>query len=938
MRYILLLLTMLFVLILCPALNAQTGISGMVTDGGNNLPLSGATIIVAKNQKNTISDVDGNFRITGLTPGIYVIKISYVGFDSKEIDGVQVAAGEITALNVSLNLSKSSTLAMVTVKTDVRKENLNSLLATRRNSPVVSDGISADLIRKSPDKNTSDVLKRISGTTIQENKFVVVRGMNDRYNEAMLNNTILPSSEPDRKTFAFDIFPSEIVDNITIIKSASSDLPGSFSGGLIQINTKDIPEKKFLSVKITGGYNSISTGKKYYDYKGGNRDWLGLDDGTRSLPFENISTKTYVKFQLNDPQQTIPFAKSLQNNWSVLNKDQAPFNKAIQVSGGFNLHDGKRYGGYPRFGGVFGLTYNSSFKFSEYRRLDYQDNFQPFFDYKDSVYTRNILTSALANLSLKLNANNKFYFNNIFSINSSDQIVLRSGPNFSYSWNDIRANSFFFVSNVIVNSQFGGDHVLTKHKFRIKWNAYYTSLSRNEPDYRRNMYFQAEQGSPYVALLTSGTSVISSSGVRYYAEVKDYVQGLNLDLSLPFKMFGQTQTYKFGGVLFSDNRERKARFFTAAVANPGSFNQNLFYAAQDTIYSPAHFDLENGFSMIEDNSPTNRYSGSVHNNNAYFLLDNKLTQNLRLIWGIRFEAYHNIVNTFIADVGTRLKIDTTYKDWLPSANLIYSVYANANIRASYSRTAARPQYRELANQLFYDFITNSTISGNPYLTETHISNYEVRWEQYFPGAQYYSLSAFYKKFENPIESYIVISGADSRTISYKNVANASIHGIELEARKNFDFISKKFENLVAYANISFIKSKTDEFTSKKDSAKRPLQGQSPYIVNVSLQYNDPKTNLGVSVLFNAIGGRLFLVGGLDQEPVWEKPHSALDFKLSKAFAKKGIIELTLADILHKNDNQFWDINKNKKYDPDIDKLIQSQTFGFNISLAVGYRF
>ena len=168
--------------------------------------------------------------------------------------------------------------------------------------------------------------------------------------------------------------------------------------------------------------------------------------------------------------------------------------------------------------------------------------------------------------------------------------------------------------------------------------------------------------------------------------------------------------------------------------------------------------------------------------------------------------------------------------------------------------------------------------------------------------------------------------------------DANVSGIELEARKNFGFINKKLENLFAYTNVSFIKSKTNQATSSTDSSKRPLQGQSPYIVNASLQYNDPETNLGISVLYNVIGTRLFFVGGSNEEPVWEKAHSILDLKLSKTFAKNGIVEFTFADILHKNDNQFWDINKNKKYDAGVDKLTLSQSFGFNMSLAVGYKF
>jgi len=216
----------------------QVSISGRITDETNNQPLIGATITIVNSSKYAISETDGRYHIPQLPAGTYTLHISYVGYNAKEITGVEVIASQTTTLNITLSLSSSANLQNVIVKTDARRENLSAVLNTRRNAPMVSDVISADMIRKSPDKSTSDVLKRVSGTTVQDNKFVIVRGMNDRYNEALLNGSLLPSSEPDRKTFAFDIFPAEIVDNITVIKSATPDLPGSFAGGLIQVNTK----------------------------------------------------------------------------------------------------------------------------------------------------------------------------------------------------------------------------------------------------------------------------------------------------------------------------------------------------------------------------------------------------------------------------------------------------------------------------------------------------------------------------------------------------------------------------------------------------------------------------------------------------------------------------------------------------------------------------
>lgn len=912
---------------------AQTGtITGTVIDGGNNRPLSNAAVIITSTQKGTTTDNDGGFKLTGLTPGNYTIRVSYVGYESKEINEVQVSKGLTTNITISLNLQKSNLSNVTVVSVSAKKENLNALLNLRRNAAVVSDGISADMIRKSPDKSTSDVLKRISGTTIQENKFVVVRGMNDRYNEAMLNGALLPSSEPDRKTFAFDIFPSDVVDNITIIKSASPEFPGSFSGGLIQINTKETPDKNFISIKAGLGFNSITTGKNYYGYHGGSGDWFGVDDGTRALPMGFPSSERFD--HLSDEKKIIA-AKSFANNWAIHNDPSASLAPQFQISAGFNA--GKR--NYPKLGGIFAITYNNYTRFNVFKKYDYTGvapHFDTSYNLTDSAYTRTILTSGLANFSFKLNANNKFFFNNIYSINSSDQTTLRSGPVVSSGWNDEKANSFFFISNRIVNTQLGGDHlILPKElKLRVKWNAYYTNLKRDEPDYRRNTYIQTDAGGPYFALLSSGTSAATATGVHYFANVKDESKGINLDASIPFKLFKNAQTFKVGGSYYYNTRSRDSRFFAPTIYGFDAYN--YIFQDQSTIYQHSNFNL-NGFMLLEFVDPKFHYDGSVKNTAAYAMFDNKFTDKLRLVWGARFENYHQVLNTFTEN-NEPLAIDTTYKDFLPSVNLIYSILPKANIRASYSKTVARPLYRELANQLFYDFLQNITFFGNPQLTETHVNNYELRWEQYFPLSQYYSISGFYKKFENPIEQYIAIAGSDSRTVGFQNLSTATNQGLEFEGRKNFDFISKGLENLYVYANVSFIKSKTNAYYSAKDSVFRPLQGQSPYIVNTALQYTEPKSNLNLSVLYNVIGSRIFLIGGQNVDPIWEKAHATLDVKVSKTFLKNGIVEFAASDLLHKNDTQFWDLNHNKKYDAGSDALIQTKSFGFNMTFTVAYKF
>jgi hypothetical protein len=294
---------------------AQTGIlTGKITDASNNQQLIGATVSIKDHRLKTVSDVDGVYRIGNLSDGKYSLEITYIGYTTKQVSDAEIKKGQVTTLNIALDAANNNLKTVVVVTTQASRESINSILNTRKNAAVVSDAISADMIKRSPDKNVSDILKRVSGTSIQENKFVIVRGMSDRYNEAMLNGALLPSTEADRKTFAFDIFPSDIIDNITVIKSASAEYPGSFSGGLINVNLKEVPDKNFISVKTGVGYNMITTGKEFTRQPSGGLDFLGIDNGTRALPANFPSSEDYNALSSGKQNE---WAKQVKNDWAL---------------------------------------------------------------------------------------------------------------------------------------------------------------------------------------------------------------------------------------------------------------------------------------------------------------------------------------------------------------------------------------------------------------------------------------------------------------------------------------------------------------------------------------------------------------------------------------------------------------------------------------------
>ncbi len=923
---------------------AQSGVlTGKITDASTGQKLTGATVIISNLNKKTSSDLDGAYTFNNLTPGIYTLQVTYVGYELKEIAGVEVKGGTVNNFDVNLALSSKNNLETVVVKSEARKETLNSTLNVRRNSSVVSDIISAEQIRKSPDRNVGDVLKRVSGTSIQDNKFVVVRGMNDRYNEALLNGALLPSTEPDRKTFSFDIFPSDIVDNITVIKSALPELPGSFAGGLIQVNLKEIPGKSFFSIKGSLGYNTISTGDISYN-DGGGRNLLGQDNGTRGIYEGFPSSEVYNSFSEGKKQK---YAQSLGNNWGVESRT-APVNNSYSLSGGFNFSANE---GYPRIGGIFSISHIENFRFSSNKVNSYtwdpntpdsNATDAPVSLFQDSVYSRNILNSGLANFSLRISPNHKFFFNNLYTVTSNSQTSIRNGTSAAiYDYEaPYRGYAHYFQDNRFYNTQLGGEHFIPKAKIRMRWLGYYTDYKRNVPNYRQMVYAARDSSSPFEAYLSTSTAPSTlAGGVRFDWITTDIDRGINIDLSKQFTLFENLQTIKAGFGHHFNNRLRDGRYQTISRTNNSDFNNNLFYLDIDNIFNAENFNNKTGFILNDINQPQwFFYDGSIRNTTAYLMLDNKITEKLRLAWGVRMEDYRNIVNSFNGN-SLPITVDSSFLNFLPSANLVYNVLPKANLRLSFSQTVVRPQYRELSAGLFYDFFQNTTFFGSP-LTQTSINNYEIRWEQFFNNGQYYSVSGYYKNFKDAIEQVLTQSGTLTRSATWYNVPEANNYGVELEFRKNFDFLGETFKNLFFYTNLSLIRSRVDtrNVGLALDSITRPLQGQSPFIVNLSLQYSSSNSGLNFSLLYNQVGDRIVFVGGIQDAAIWERPHALLDFKISKTFMKNGLVEFTLGDILHNNDFWFWDLNDNRTFNKGYDPSIQSQSFGLNASLAVSYRF
>lgn len=943
-------------------------ITGTVLDDSNGTTLPGVNVIIKSLKFSTTTDSDGKFIFRNVAVGTYEVEFSFIGYQPKAISDVVVVANETTDLNTTLIEIKNLLDEVVITKTKAKAESVKSLLLMQKNSASVSDGISAETIKKTPDRTTSDVLKRISGASIQENKFVVIRGLNDRYNTALLNGAPLPSSEPDRKAFSFDIFPSNMLDNIIINKTASPDLPGEFAGGIVQINTKSVPDKDFQSITIGSGYNTVTTFKTQKTYQGSSTDWIGYDNGTRAFPSGVPSVEAFV---LLPATEKVEVARLFNSDWKISDSKFRP-NTSFQYSLGkhFTIKD-------KVLGVLFSLTNSKNNNLYEVERTEYEDTPSVLREkFNDYEYVEQILTAGLVNLSLKFNENHSINFKNILSLNSTDLVVERTGKADINETRIINSDVRWFTSNNIYSGQFNLENYFSKLKIKINSTAFYSNIERSIPNLRRNIYTISDPNSADptqtipIADISGNNGGPDYAGGIFYSENSENIKGGKIDISKKFNIGKDlTNEVKIGGFIQSRSRDFFGRQFNYNRYSTGTttFDESLLSLPNESIFSPQNIGVIspglNGFTLFQLTKSTDSYTASSDLKATYFMLDNRY-KNFRLVWGVRVEDYVQTLNTALSPT-EKLEQENRQQDFLPSINLIYSINKKQNLRFSYSRTLNRPEFRELAPFAFYDFRTRFLTNGNALLKIAKVKNIDFRYELYPGKGQLFSVSYFRKNFTNPIE---IIALVNNRTISYENANSAVNSGFEFEFRTLLSSIftnknTRVFDDLTLFSNIAIIKSIADinNINAANIDKSRPMQGQSPYVFNAGLQYLNADNGWSFSGNINRAGNRIAYAESENVEALWEKGRTFLDMQISKTFNKNKIeLKLNIQNLLAQDlifyQNQYLntktfgtvetlanhvftgDYRYEDGFNDDDDDVVWRTKFGRSFSLSFTYNF
>ncbi len=852
----------------------QTGtLYGKIVDQRSGEELIGASVSLVGTKIGSSTDIEGKFLIKKIPTDMYNVRVSFLGYESKLIFQVVIKPNEQLILDVSLSEDQGLKQQEVIVSADAIKSGDGAILLERKKSVSIGDGISSEQVKRTPDATSGDVLRRVVGLSIVDNKFVYIRGASERYNGTTLNGANVSSTEVGKKSFAFDMIPANLLENTTVVKSSTPDLPGDFTGGLVQMNTLDFPDIKTIKIGITSGLNSITTFKDFQSSQGGSKDWLGADDGKRALP--------------NNTEDLIDLAKKLPNNWAP-KKQTAPINMSLSLSFGdkFSLNDEQES---SQFGYIGAFSYRNSFQRNN-KEINANEISRTLQGTQDNF---TVLWGGMLNLSYKFSGLHKLSFKNNYSQTADDEI-----RNFNGTDGNNGTENNFLASTWSERKTYTGI-ISGEHKFlafgnlSADWKFSVSSSSRQDPDRKEVTYYRGiddPDNTPFNAAINQ----------RSWSKLNGKTTTYNLDFALPIEF----AKVKFGSLYEKKTTNYEIRYFNVSLK---TYNPVLAELPIEIIYDPKNFS-GNNFKIDESSKPTDNYFGNQEVLASYGMIDIPFSiydNNFRFSGGARLE--NSLQNVFVPRSsqpdGPTDETQLKNIDILPSANLTYTINDVTNLRFAYSHTVNRPEFRELASSGFFDFISYELVGGNPNLKRSFIHNYDVRFEIFPEAGEVIALSYFSKIISGAIEEQLSFSSVRTRT--WFNSDQAKNNGVELEVRKSLRFLGGYFDNFSVTGNYTRIYSEVQISTESGNSentittiSTRPLQGQSPYMINLSLLFTEPALGTTVNVLYNTFGKRLDAVGFLTSD-IYEQPRDMVDVSITQPLSNGIETKLTAKNIFNK---------------------------------------
>ena len=967
MKNLLILLSLLFITNFTFA--QKSIIRGTVMDEVNDEPLLGATVMIVGTNQGTITGIDAEYALE-VEPGVYDLQFSFISYKTVRLNGVVVGTNQVKVID-RVKLSEDLLeVGEVLVLAEAIRSNETGIINLKSKSVSMIDGISADKLKQTGDGNVAEATKRVTGVTVENGKYVFVRGLGDRYSKTILNGVDIPGLDPDKNTIQMDIFPTNLINNIIVSKTFTAELPADFTGGLIDIETKDFPDKKFSNFSFNTTFNpQVHFNKNFLDYKGGKTDFLGFDDGTRSLPDGSRNSITPTPYQGFSQEQISNFITSFSPTLAT-RRNLSLMDFGFSFSAGNQIELKNK----SKLGYSFGITYKSDYKFfnevtfGEYQRFSDPLNLEL---NQSTLQTgelgeRNRLLGLIGGLTIKNNKSKiKLSLIHIqngesragkFYIQNNAQAVGQSG--YEASSDNLEYNQRSF-SNILIN----GTHVFNKSGWDIDWKISPTLSSSIDPDIRKTAFSHSGQ-----FRFSPGEAGNPSRIWRNLSEINAVAK---VDISKSIKLFGSESKLKFGTSHTFKSRDYSILLFEILFDRPQlwvSPDANLVLDPSNVYSNP-----NNGSYIQSGNSNpnSNSYSSNINNTGFYSSYEVTFIKKLKVVLGFRGEYFiqrhtgrdiqfaggdiygNNLINQ---------KVLETF-NLFPSVNIAYNLTKKQNLRFSYSKTVARPSFKELSFAQILDPITNRIFNGSLFtyskivegqrifswdgnLKETDINNIDLRWEKFIKQNQLLSFSGFFKNFENPIELVRIPEQQTSTELQARNVGRGRVFGFEFEIRKNLEFISSKLSKIMFNTNVTLVKSEIKmsdiEYNARLNYIRdgesikrnRDMAGQSPYVINTGLSYNNEDIGLDIGIFYNVKGSTLSIVGTGLSPDIYDEPFHSLNFSAIKKLGKNNqtAIDFKINNLLNERVESFYKSYKSQK------QIFNSINPGISFSFGLSHKF
>jgi len=863
-----------------PPQSAATGsVTGVVRSSASGKAIVGARVDVIGTQTSAQTDADGAFRLA-LPAGAYTVRITAEGFSNRTVPRLVIGEGKTARIEIKLSepVKAEKDSVIVNVIARLRRAAEAAQLARRQKASAVSETISAETMKKSTGSDATAAVQRSTGVTIRDSggsKTVFVRGLGERYTTAMLNGSRLPSPDALKRAVPLDLFPSDFLEGIDIVKGYTPDLPGDFAGGLIDMRLRDFPDKPTYSIGVATGGNSESTGRDFLTYKGGGpADYFGYGEAARSWPQDTPS------FSIDElsPSRNYALGRQFHNVWSP-ETQRAP----VDFGGTFSVGDSIGPLGY-QLGAIYSARWRT---ISNQLKRQLQNQGKDFSQFNSNQSTFVTRLGAILTTAYRLADNHTLTLRSFFNQASADQTRFETGVDTQA--NLLRQTQLRYVQDELAFGQLGGEH---RFDFLlVDWRSALSRVTRDEPDTRHTTYIKPENS---VSEFTFSEQ--SLGGLRISNNTRETLSDSGLDFTVPFvtgfpgsDLWAELPAKLKFGAAYSDLRRSFAQRRVQFQVDAGGVNLTQ---SPEQIFAPPHFG-PGGVMLDETTTPQDQYKGTQEVLAGYTLLELPIVRDtLRLVAGARVENSNiqldtSVVSTDLCGGSQSVCPQSFVKnnfDVMPGVNLIYNPTRDMNVRLSWSQTVSRPELRELAPTEFPAQRGDNSTQGNPDLVEFGITSYDARWEWFFSPLELVSLGFFYKTIDKPIEKFTLYVSTEPID-TFANTGAASLYGFELEARKDFGFIRPALKDLSTTINFTWADSEVDVgqpviqgFKTFPTSPKRRMIGQAPFIANGSVEYS--RADWGTARLTYFTSQRaLDSAGSAGYPDTYEERRDRLDFVL-----------------------------------------------------------